>query len=45
MAEQAAQVAGLTANYDSTQLAMFNDLVARGYPENYAASVVSSISA
>ncbi len=43
MAEQAAQVADITANYDSTQLAMFNDLIAQGYPENYAASVVSSM--
>jgi len=45
LAQQAAQVASLTSNYDATQLAMFNDLVARGYPENYAASVVSAIGA
>ena len=43
MAEQAQQIAGITANYDSTQLSYFNDLVAQGYPENYAASVVSAM--
>ena len=43
MAEQAQQIAGITANYDSTQLSYFNDLIAQGYPENYAASVVSSM--
>jgi len=43
MAEQAQQIAGITANYDSTQLSYFNDLIAQGYPENYAASVVSAM--
>tara|TARA_B100001093_G_scaffold520172_1_gene613312 strand:+ start:3575 stop:4468 length:894 start_codon:yes stop_codon:yes gene_type:complete len=43
VAEAAAATAALTANYDSTQLAMFNDLIAQGYSENYAASVVSSM--
>jgi len=42
-AQAAAATAAITANYDSTQLAYFNDLVAKGYPEDYAASVVASI--
>ena len=42
-AEEAAATAALTADYDATQLAIFNDLVARGYPEDYAASVISTI--